>query len=209
MPKTESEIIFTLFAEVAGFSVFALLLDRITKLAEAVGEDSQKQKREKNVVVGYLSSQNLPPRLIKEAVKFLKFRANSMSGRTFNPEAPEFAGLSPGLKQDIQSHIYMPVLQDVHFFGHNPVDREEVVQCKKGFEHIVSRGSAQTGTDNQTDWRVSKKEMREVLEALGMRISDNDYDQVFSELDRLNTGSVVYENFHRWCVCVHQWTVFT
>lgn len=198
-PKTETEIVFTLFAEVAGFSVFALLLDRITKLAEALGEDSQKQKHEKNVVVEYLSSQNLPPKLIKEAVKFLKFRANSLSGRKFDPAAPEFAGLSRGLKEEIQHQIYMPVLHHVHFFGHHTMDRQETIRCKKEFDHILSRRDL-GATD---DTSISKQEMREFLEALGLRVSDNDYDRVFNEIDRKNTGSVSYKHFHRWCAPLH------
>ena len=32
--------------------------------------------------------------------------ASSLSGRAFDPDAPEFSGLSDGLKEDIQHALY-------------------------------------------------------------------------------------------------------
>jgi hypothetical protein len=189
-PKSENEIVFTMVAEVFGLAVFALLLDNVVKLADAVAEETQKRKDEKNLVVEFLSSQNLSPKLIKEAVRFLNFRATSMSGRSFNPEAPEFAMLSQGLKQSIQHEMYKPVLERVHFFGHNPEDRLENERCLAEFKYIDNM--------NENNNQLDKDEMRSFLESLKVTISDENYDLVFNELDRHNTGYISYEEFHRW-----------
>lgn len=194
-PKRYTELVFTLIAEVTGLAVFALLLDQITKLADALSEQTQKRKHGKNVVVDYLSSQNLPPALVKETVKFLHFRANSMSGRRFDPEAPEFAMLSPGLKQQIQHQIYLPLLERVHFFGHNDMDKLEGERCQKEFNRIATTGSA--GVD-----KLDKQDMRKFLVYLKVNVNDNEYDQLFSELDRHHSGHIAYGEFHRWCARV-------
>ena len=118
-----------------------------------------------------------------------------MSGRRFDPEAPEFAMLSPGLKQDIQHRIYLPLVERVHFFGHNESDKLESIRCKKEFDRIAATGSA--GMD-----KLDKQDMRTFLERLKIDVSDDEYEQVFSELDRHDAGYIAYGEFHRWCACI-------
>ena len=84
----------------------------------------------------FLSSQNLADKLISECVTFLNFRASAVSGRAFDPESSDFEMLSPGLKEDIQHALYRPMLERVHFFGHNPGDKLENLRCQKEFELI-------------------------------------------------------------------------
>ena len=47
---------------------------------------------------------------VTESVRFLNFRATSLSGNAFNDDDPRFAVLSPGIRQKIKICMNRPVL---------------------------------------------------------------------------------------------------
>jgi hypothetical protein len=187
-PSTEEEIIFVMMAEVGGLAVFALLLDQIVNLRGALAGDSQRQKDEKDAIVSFLVSKNLDGNLVKESVRYLNFRASSVSGRAFDPDAPEFVGLSVGLKDDIQHALYRPVLERVHFFGHNPDDIKESERCLAQFKAVDTEGSD----------TLSKDEIQVLLRELDVKLTESQFNDVFDELDRHKSNDISYEEFHRW-----------
>lgn len=136
-PKTETEIIFVMFAEVFGLCVFCLLLQQINKLGETVGESDAKTNEEKNGVVDFLKTElGQNDHLINDAVRFLNFRASSLSGHSFHAEDSRFNMLSPGIIRDIQTELYRPVLNRVGFFGWNKDELEEETVLKNLFDRI-------------------------------------------------------------------------
>jgi hypothetical protein len=187
-PVTEDEIVFVIFAEVFGLCIFALLLTQINTLGEVVGETEAKKNDEKNGVVQFLKNQHLSEGLVEEAVRFLNFRASSLSGHAFTADADEFKMLSPGLIESIQNAVYRPVLERVRFFGWNEEDRLENEQVKKMFDDIDTDGGGS----------LDKAETSALFKKLQIDLTDVQYDQVFHELDRGDSGDISFEEFQRW-----------
>jgi len=187
-PATEDEILFVLFAEVFGLCIFALLLTQINTLGEVVGETEAKRNDEKNGVVQFLKNQHLSNALVEETVRFLNFRASSLSGHAFDAEGEDFSMLSPGLIESIQNAVYRPVLERVRFFGWNKEDELENEQVQKMFDDIDTDGGGS----------LDKAETSALFKKLQIALTDDQYDQVFGELDRGNSGDISFEEFQRW-----------
>ena len=187
-PATEDEILFVLFAEVFGLCIFALLLTQINTLGEVVGETEAKRNDEKNGVVQFLKNQHLSNALVEETVRFLNFRASSLSGHAFDEEHDDFSMLSPGLIESIQNAVYRPVLERVRFFGWNKEDELEHDQVKKMFDDIDTDGGGS----------LDKAETSALFKKLQIALTDEQYEQVFGELDRGGDGDVSFEEFQRW-----------
>lgn len=187
-PKTGSEIIFVLFAEVFGLCVFALLLDQISKLGAAVGAEDQEQADSKNVVVQFLIARGIPKALINQCVKFLNFRATALSGYGFDAESGDFQTLSPGLREMIQNAMYRPVLERVHFFGWSKDDLVESERCRTEFMEI----------DQDGDGLLDKQELSSLMTRLNLSLAATEVDQIFAEMDNNDDNDVSFTDFHRW-----------
>lgn len=187
-PSTEEEIHFTLVAEIVGLSIFALLLTQINTLNEVIGEAEAKKNDQKNGVVQFLKNQHLSSSLVEETVRFLNFRAASLSGHAFAAEADEFSMLSPGLIESIQNAVYRPVLERVRFFGWNKEDEIENEQVKKMFDDIDTDGGGS----------LDKAETNALFKKLNIELTEEQYNQVYRELDSDNAGDISYEEFQSW-----------
>lgn len=187
-PSTEEEIHFTFLAEVLGLSIFALLLTQINTLNEVIGESEAKKNDQKNGVVQFLKNQHLSSTLVEDTVRFLNFRAASLSGHAFAADADEFSMLSPGLIESIQNAVYRPVLERVRFFGWNKEDELENQQVKKMFDDIDTDGGGS----------LDRAETTALFKKLQIDLSDEQYEQVFKELDGDGEGQIDFEEFQSW-----------
>jgi hypothetical protein len=187
-PTTEEEILFVLFAEIFGLCVFALLLTQINTVGEVLGERENKVNDEKNGVVQFLKNQDVPPRLIDEAVRFMNFRATSLSGHAFHPENDQFSMLSPGLIEAIQNAIYRPVLENVRFFGWNEADEAEHETLETVFHEFDSDGSGS----------LSKERTADVFTAHNINLTDRQMDHIFRDMDDNQNGEVSFSEFIHW-----------
>lgn len=187
-PKTGSEIMFVLFAEVFGLCVFALLLDQISKLGAAVGAEDQERAESKNVVVQFMISRGIPKPLIDDCVRFLNFRATAFSGHAFDAESGDFQTLSPGLRELIQNAMYRPVLERVHFFGWHPDDLVESELCRTEFLEVDQDGNGV----------LDKQEVSSLMTRLNVSLGASELDQIFDEMDNSSSKDISYRDFHRW-----------
>ena len=187
-PKTEEELSFTIVAEVVGLSIFALLLTQINTLNEVIGESAAKQNDQKNGVVQFLKNHHLSDTLVEDTVRFLNFRASSLSGHAFAAEADEFSMLSPGLIEAIQNAVYRPVLERVRFFGWNKDDEAENQMVKVMFDDIDTDGGGS----------LDKAEVGALFKKLQIGLTEEQYDQVFQELDGEQNGSISFDEFLSW-----------
>ena len=104
-PQTENEIVFVMFSEVFGLAFFAILLTQINTVNDVMSETVQELNDQKNNVVQFMKHHELDPNLINEAVRFINFRANALSGNAFDAEADKFKVLSPGLKLKLKQEM--------------------------------------------------------------------------------------------------------
>lgn len=187
-PSTEAEILFVLFAEIFGLCVFALLLTQINTVGEVLSERENKVNDEKNGVVQFLKNQDVPPTLIDEAVRFMNFRATSLSGHAFHPENEQFGMLSPGLIEAIQNAIYRPVLENVRFFGWNQADADEHQALGEVFDEF----------DTGKSGALSKTGTASVFKAHNIDLSDRQMDKIFADMDGTHNGEVSFSEFAHW-----------
>ena len=187
-PKTEEELSFTIVAEVVGLSIFALLLTQINTLNEVIGESAAKQNDQKNGVVQFLKNHHLSDTLVEDTVRFLNFRSSSLSGHAFAAEADEFSMLSPGLIESIQNAVYRPVLERVRFFGWNKDDEAENQMVKLMFDEIDTDGGGS----------LDKTEVGALFKKLQIELADEQYEQVFQELDGEQNGTISFDEFLSW-----------
>ena len=187
-PNTESELVFVLFAEVFGLAFFALLLTQINNVSDVMGETSKQEKDIKDGVLQFLKNQGLDKELIADTVKFLNFRSSSFSGNAYSDDDVRFEHLSDGLKGKIRSAVYMPVLQKIAFFGWDDRDDAEESSVKDMFDR----------TDTDNSGKLDKDEIRALFTNLELRLTDEQFNICFNELDRERTGEVEFHEFSWW-----------
>lgn len=56
--------------------------------------------------------------------------------------------------------------------------------------------------DRDNDWRLSKSELKAVVEAYSMAMDDNELDLLFEEADEHKTGFITYEEYLRIMNCL-------
>lgn len=56
--------------------------------------------------------------------------------------------------------------------------------------------------DRDNDWRLSKAELKQVIEAYNMSMDDNELDLLFEEADELHQGYITYEEYVRIMKCL-------
>ena len=188
-PATGVEIVFVLFSEVFGLCVFCLLLQQINRLGDVFGERIQAVNATKNDVVGFLKDElGSKDQLIANAVRFLNFRASSLSGHSFHGNDDKFSMLSPGITREIQIAIYRPVLQRVRSFGWNQEDEKEEAALQDLFDRI----------DTSNDGSIEVKEARQIFEGMEIDLTQQQLEQVFAEMDLNGGGGVTSDEFKNW-----------
>lgn len=188
-PSTQSEIVFVLFAEVFGLCIFCLLLQQINRLGDVVGEESQQVDNEKNGVVGFLKQElGSENTLIQDAVRFLNFRASSLSGHSFHEHDAKFSMLSPGIIRAIQIAVYRPVLSRVQFFGWNEEDEKEEAALQDLFSRI----------DVSNDGTITIDEAEMIFKGMEIALTKEQLGQVFAEMDKNAGGDVNFNEFKHW-----------
>lgn len=189
IPSTQAEIVFVLFSEVFGLCIFCLLLQQINYLGEAFAEKIQSNNAVKNGVVGFLKDElGSDSDLIMNCVRFLNFRAASLSGHSFSGHDSNFNTLSPGLIREIQIAVYRPVVQRVRAFGWNKEDETEEAALQALFDRI----------DITHDGAIEMAEARTIFEGMEIELTQEQLTQVFQEMDRNAGGDVTFEEFKDW-----------
>jgi hypothetical protein len=186
-PKTESEILYALFAEIFGLAFFALLLTQINYVNDLLGLSTQQMKNTKDGVLQFLSQRMCEDELIEEVVKFLSFRNSSFSGNSI-ADNDDMKALSEGMRARIRSAVYLPVLKKITFFGWDTADDVEELNVKSFFDRI----------DESGDGRLDKDEIGQLFASLGLKLSKEHFQIAYGELDRNDTGSVDFIEFSWW-----------
>eukprot|EP01047_Picozoa_sp_COSAG01_P068637 COSAG01_NODE_9965_length_2289_cov_2.707763_2_plen_535_part_01 len=187
-PSTEAEIIFVMGAEFVGLSFFAILLTQINTINEVISEDSDKLNNQKNGVVQFLKQHGLSQKVVNESVKYLNFRATSLTGSQFDDDDERFHILSPGIRQKIRVELCKPVLKKVRVFGWDPTDIHEEEHLRKVFDKIDTSGTA----------HLSQDEVKELFTELKLSLSDSQFTRLFNEMDINSTGEIDYAEFRNW-----------
>ena len=187
-PKTESELVYTIFAEVFGLAFFALLLTQINNVNDLLGVQMKDFKQYKDGVLQFMDARQLDPKLVTETVKFLNFRSTSLSGNSFNDADPRFDHLSKGIRHTIRCAVYLPPLKRIGFFGWDGVAEIEENGVKTFFDKVDTSG----------DGRLDKEEIRELFQRLEIRLSVEQFEHCFQEIDRNGTGTIDFVEFSWW-----------
>jgi hypothetical protein len=187
-PSTEMEIIFVMGAEFVGLSFFAILLTQINTINEVLSEESDKLNNQKNSVVQFLKQHKLSPQVVNESVKYLNFRATSLTGSQFDDDDERFHILSPGIRQKIRVELCKPVLKKVRVFGWDATDIREEEHLRSVFDKIDTSGTEQ----------LSHDEVKQLFTELNLSLSDSQFTRLFNEMDINSTGEIDYAEFRNW-----------
>ena len=187
-PISQSEIIFTMIAEVVGLAVFALLLNQIAVIKEVVGRQQKEHAETKNEIVGFLKHIELETSLIQEVVQFLNFKAKGHSGHKLNNDGPiKMDSLSLPLRERVKQEIFTKNLEKVRFFGHSKEDEHERRTLRVTFDNIDKDGG---GT-------LDKEEIRTLMEDLlqqdkessrEQQLDDATLNQAMAEMQGMSEG---------------------
>ena len=112
----QSEIIFTIFAEMFGMAFFALLVDHVVRLSDVLDDHRRERNERKNAVVQFMQQNNLDDGFRQRVLEFMHFKATSSSRRSFDGADPRFDGLSGALLDEMRVLIFRPILRKVKLF---------------------------------------------------------------------------------------------
>jgi hypothetical protein len=185
---TGSEITFVLVAEFVGLGFFAILLTQINTINDVVGESERRLADQKNDVVQFLKYHELDAKVVTESVRFLNFRHSSLAGNCFRDDDERFAVLSPGIRSKIKVQMNRPVLKGARLFGWDPKDVEEAKSVRLVFDSI----------DTLNNGRLTKPEVQQMFKLLQLKITDEEFEVAFDELDVKNTGEIDFREFRHW-----------
>lgn len=167
-PQLQTEIVYTMCAEIIGLSFFAMLLNQIAVLQEVLGRQQGIANEEKNEVVQFLKHNQLDSALIQEVVQFLNFKTKGHSGHALKESdykrMDHFRELSEPLRQKIKEEIFIRPLREVRIFGHSKRDKEDKEDLKRLFDSI----------DTDKGGSLDQEEIIKLLNSLGI-------DQVTTE----------------------------
>ena len=128
--------------------------------------------------------------LLEEIIRYLSFRRAHLSGNAYYEGDPRFANLSPGLRHRLGDLVYISRLQAVPAFGwidDDARDREETT--------IASLfHNADTDQSDQLD----KDEIRKLIQELHLTVSDDQFEELFDEIDADHTGEISLQGFSNW-----------
>lgn len=187
-PSTESEIIYTIFAEVFGLAFFALLLTQINNVNELIGMQSKEFKQYKDGVLQFMDDRQLDPKLVEQSVRFLNFRSSALSGNAYDDDDPRFSELSAGMRHTIRCAVYLPPLKRIGWFGWDNAVENEENGVKRFFDKVDTSG----------DGRLDKEEVHELFRRLELDLNPKQFNTCFDELDRNGTGTVDFVEFSWW-----------
>ena len=190
-PANESEIMFTIAAELVGLAFFALLLDNIVSLNNVLGHKEQSVKDLKNNLVEKMQVNNLSDELILKVVKFLNFKDSSKSGHAFDENDDDFNQLSYALRKELLREVHLPLIRDVSIFGHSPKEAEEMGEVEKIFN------KANDGLDGD-DVGLDRNEISELVRSLGVTLDKVKLDAAMKSMDASGDGEVELAEFQNW-----------
>jgi Ca2+-binding EF-hand superfamily protein len=192
-PQNESEMVFTIVAELVGLAFFALLIQTINTLKEVIGLKEQEQRDTKNKLVDQMKRNDLSDDLIAKVVKFLNFKNTSKAGRAFLKEDPDFNELSHALQRQVSRETNLPYVKNVKILGHSMDDQLEMDNVKDIFEE------ANEGDDPNP--ALDRGEINNLVLKLGV---SSDYftkerlDEAMNSMDSSGDGEVELDEFQNW-----------
>jgi hypothetical protein len=130
----------------------------------------------------------VPNNLIINLVRFMNFRASSLSGNAYDDHRYGFRTLSDNLKTRIKHEVYMPKLKKICFFGWDEKDDEEEATVKNFFDD----------TDRDNSGALDKAEIKTLFDRLNLAMTEAQFNQCWSELDRKDNGTVKFDEFSWW-----------
>ena len=187
-PSTENELYYVLFAEIFGLAFFALLLTQIDRVNIILGKSKQAVKDRKDGVLQFALNRRLPDNLIKESIKFMNFRAASLSGNAYSDDRDGFDMLSENLRTRIKQAVYMSKLKEICFFGWDEKLDPEEEQVRRFFDD----------TDTDNGGKLERDEVRTLFTRLDIAMNEKHFDICWGELDRKDNGSVSFDEFSWW-----------
>ncbi len=187
-PKTEVELVYTMFAEVFGLAFFALLLTQIDNVAVVLSMESQAIRDDKDGVLQFLKTRHLKSSLVKDVVLYLNFRSNSLSGNAYVDGDMRFEHLSDELKTRIRESVYMPRLRKVAFFGWDGRKDPEEEMVRSLFNEIDTDGSG----------FLDRDEILALFKKLDIELQGEEFHVCYNELDKEGNGHVSFAEFSWW-----------
>eukprot|EP01047_Picozoa_sp_COSAG01_P073391 COSAG01_NODE_11953_length_1828_cov_2.528051_1_plen_519_part_10 len=187
-PATQLEVKFVMAVQIIALAFFAILLTQINTINEVISEDSDKLNAQKNGVVQFLKQHSLSLSLVNESVKYLNFRATSLTGSQFDDDDERFRILSPGIRQKIRVELCKPVLKKVRVFGWDATDIKEEEYLRKVFDDIDTSETA----------HLSQDEVKQLFTELNLSLNDSQFTRLFNEMDINSTGEIDYAEFRNW-----------
>jgi hypothetical protein len=185
-PVTYPEIVYHLFAVTVGLAFFALMLTQIDLIVAHSGKKGKESKAYKDGVVQFALNRHLPADLIEQSIKFMNFRAASLSGNAYSDDS--LGMLSENLRTRIKQAVYMSKLKEICFFGWDEKIDPEEEQVRGLFDD----------TDTDNGGKLEKDEVRTLFTRLDMAMNEKHFDLCWGELDRKERGSVSFDDFSWW-----------
>jgi hypothetical protein len=200
-PGNESELVFTIAAELIGLAFFALLIQTINNLKDVIGLMETQQKEVKNKLVDQMKRNDLDDDLIKKVVKFLNFKATSKAGRAFLKNDKDFQVLSPALQGEILRSTNYPYVKEVKIFGHSEEDQAEMDSVKVIFERANHREDDEDdGSDVGRD-TLDENEINDLVLKLGVSteyFTKERLGDAMRSMDSSGDGLVELDEFQNW-----------
>ena len=187
-PSIVQEVWFVMAAEILGLSFFALLLQAINDVNESLGLNEAENKETKNTIVGFMKYNNLDADLIRKAIEFMNFKANSSGGRSVAGGDERFEALSPSLLRELRIATLKPILLEVALFGHSEEVQEEKLDAHKLFSDI----------DEDKGGCLDRDEIQKLMTKFGMQMADADLDSAMKEMDPDGSNEIDFEEFFAW-----------
>lgn len=196
-PGNESEIVFTIAAELIGLAFFALLIQTINNLNAVIGLKEKEQREVKNKLVDQMRRNDLDDHLIDRVVKFLSFKSTSKAGRTFLREDDDFKVLSHALQRDVLIQANLPAVRDVKILGWSKEDEIEMDTVQQIFEDA----NVNDGGGGDQVQGLDRDEIRDLVLKLGVseeEFTDKQLDDAMASMDSSGDDQVELKEFQHW-----------
>eukprot|EP00462_Mataza_sp_D1_P015722 CAMPEP_0175167524 /NCGR_PEP_ID=MMETSP0087-20121206/28398_1 /TAXON_ID=136419 /ORGANISM="Unknown Unknown, Strain D1" /LENGTH=413 /DNA_ID=CAMNT_0016457439 /DNA_START=323 /DNA_END=1560 /DNA_ORIENTATION=+ len=182
-PTNNVETIFIVVAEIAGLSVFALLLTNINLFNdEIVGESFRTFATKKNKLLYFLANHShISPDLKRRALQDLKYQ--QYLEETFSVNS---LGLSDAVKKQLQIATTGRELKEIPIFGHSTQTHQLKISMRKAFESY----------DHNNNGILDEQECSYMLAELGIPKSKR--QQAFRDIDISKTGFIDFTDFYQW-----------
>jgi len=182
-PQNTEEIWFTIFAEVLGLSVFALLLNNINDFNERVISDKTDVRTQdaKNSVLTFLGKHQVNKKLANRVMQDLKFR-QFLGEQSELFELP----LSESIKSELKIATVSPQLMKIPLFGRTEDDTRELHYLLTLYNNL----------DVDSSKTLCHAEISSLMQMLGLHAAEA--ATAVQTMDLTGSGDISFTEFYTW-----------